>query len=127
MTQEIRELKKQLKTLNGSTSSVPTTTSVPGGGDNALIEELRQTLEKETIERLLKEDDLAKMKKEMETFKKQTEDDKSGNKEIRELTIRLRAVEDEKVYNSSFCFHFLSFNLLSFFLFHIGYAITKCR
>jgi hypothetical protein len=91
MTQEIRELKKQLKALNTSTPSTP------GGADNAVIEELRQNLEKETIERLLKEDDLAKVRKELETFKKQTEEEKSGNKEIKEITTRLRAVEDEKV------------------------------
>lgn len=89
MTQEIRELKKQLK-------SVPS--SPRAGGDNAIIEELRQNLEKETIERLLKEDDLAKVKKEFEELKKHVEEDRNNNKEMKDLTSRLRAVEDAKVF-----------------------------
>ena len=110
MTQEIRELKKQLK---ATPAPIPA-----GGSESMVIEELRQNLEKETIERLLREDDLTKMTKEFETFKKLTEEARSGNKEIKELTTRLRALEDEKV-------PFIIYDKNSFS--YLGDAITKCR
>ncbi len=91
MTQEVKELKKQLKQLK----SEPNTPHEKS--DNKDLEDLRQSLERETIERLLREDDIVRLQKELVATKKQFEEGKLGNKELKEVTVRLRAVEDDKV------------------------------
>lgn len=96
MTQEIKEYKKKVKLYEQQGASSGGSGS---GADSQIIDALKKDLEKETIERLLREEDLEQIKKELSALKQTMEDNRNDNKEIKELTVRLRALEDEKVYS----------------------------